>query len=79
VKSFLFHRQTAYKEVFQAGIAARSSVLEDLSKFCREKESCFHMDPRAHAVAEGRREVILRIRKHLDLTSEELLDYYRKE
>jgi hypothetical protein len=79
VKSFLFHRQAAYKEVFKPESQMALRVLDDLSKFCREKESCFHMDPRAHAVAEGRREVILRIRKHLDLTSEELLDYYRKE
>lgn len=79
VKSFLFHRQAAYKEVFKVDSLLVQKVLEDLSKFCREKESCFHVDPRAHAVAEGRREVILRIRKHLDLSSEELLDYYQKE
>lgn len=79
LKSFLFHRQAAYKEVFKPESQMALRVLEDLSRFCREKESCFHMDARAHAVAEGRREVILRIRKHLDLSSEELLDYYRKE
>lgn len=79
VKSFLFHRQKAYQEVFKPDSQLAKVVLADLSKFCREKESCFHPDPRAHAVAEGRREVILRIRKHLDLSSQELLDYYQKE
>lgn len=48
------------------------AVLEDLAKFCRANESCFHPDARVHAVMEGRREVWLRIRQHLDLTEAEL-------
>lgn len=79
LKSFLFHRQKAYQEVFKSESQMAKDVLNDLSKFCREHESTFHADARAHAVLEGRREVILRIRKHLDLSSEELLEYYRKE
>ncbi len=79
VKNFLFHRQRAYQEVFKPESQLAKDVLKDLAKFCRADESCFHMDARAHAVAEGRREVWLRIRKHLDLSSQELLDYYQKE
>lgn len=79
MKGFLFNRQKAYQEVFKADSELAKIVLKDLSKFCRGDESTFHQDARAHAVLEGRREVWLRIRKHLDLPSEDLLDYYRKE
>jgi hypothetical protein len=51
-------------------------VLIDLAVFCRANESTFHEDPRAHALAEGRREVWLRIRHHLDLSPEDLLKLY---
>ncbi len=51
-------------------------VLRDLAHFCRANETCFHADPRIHAVAEGRREVWLRIQHHLNLNSEQLLAIY---
>lgn len=75
VRNYLSRRRTAYIRVFKpteelAPYAAE--VLADLAKFCRANESCFHADPRAHAVAEGRREVWLRITKHLNLTDEQL-------
>jgi hypothetical protein len=47
-------------------------VLSDLARFCRANETCFNADARLHAVAEGRREVWLRIQDHLTLTSEQL-------
>lgn len=74
-KVFLFNRQKAYQECFKPSELTKI-VIADLEKFCRANESTFHVDPRAHALAEGRREVYLRIRKHLDLTSEELVNYY---
>lgn len=51
-------------------------VLEDLRTFCRAEATCFHQDPRMHAVLEGRREVWLRIQEHLNYTPEELLVLY---
>jgi hypothetical protein len=54
-------------------------VLADLGVFCRENVSCFHPDPRVHAVAEGRREVILRIKHHRELSTDELWKIYGKE
>ncbi len=62
-------RQTGYKLAF--GSPAGMEVLRDLMLFCRAHQSCFHQDPRVHAVLEGRREVYLRIRNHLNLTEEQ--------
>lgn len=68
---FISRRRTAYVKTFTA-TPFGEEVLRDLALFCRANESCFHPDPRSHAVAEGRREVWLRIQKHLNLTDEEL-------
>lgn len=71
---FLRQRKRAYQLAF--GSPAGVLVLEDLAKFCRANETCFHPDPRLHAVAEGRREVWLRIQQHLNLTPEQLVQLY---
>ena len=63
-------RVQAYKQTFRGVYAA--TVLRDLEKFCRGTETCFHPDARMHAVLEGRREVWLRIQKHLQLTPEQI-------
>jgi hypothetical protein len=73
-RQYLASRRTAYIRTFLAPGA--TLVLKDLSKFCRANESTFHTDPRAHAVAEGRREVWLRIQRHLQLTDDQLWDIY---
>lgn len=73
-RQFLARRRYVYNATFRAPIAAE--VLADLAKFCRANESTFHADPRVHAVAEGRREVFLRIQKHIRLTDEELFSLY---
>lgn len=65
-------RRSAYVNTF-AGPAA-DKVLADLAVFCRATTSTFHADPRVHAVAEGRREVWLRIQNHLHLSDEQLLE-----
>lgn len=65
-------RGEAYRETFRGVLGER--VLADLAKFCRANTTCFHMDPRAHAVAEGRREVWLRIQRHLNLTDEQVFN-----
>lgn len=67
-------RRAAYVETF-AGPSAQK-VLADLARFCRASESTFHADPRVHALAEGRREVWLRIVKHLNLSDEQLMAFY---
>lgn len=72
--SFLSGRQRAYKLTF--GGVAGQTVLQDLAVFCRANESCFHPDARASALMEGRREVWLRIREHLDLTEEQLAELH---
>jgi hypothetical protein len=64
-------KKTAYQ--LALGSPAGKAVLADLTTFCRGKESCFHPDPRLHAVLEGRREVYLRLMQFLELTPEELI------
>jgi len=78
VKSFLTSRKQAYQFTFEKNIYTKA-VLKDLSKFCRADVSTFSEDPRLHALAEGRREVWLRIQNYLNLTPDELWDLYRKD
>ena len=75
VREFLSRRRTTYVKVFLSS-AFGDEVLTDLAKFCRANESTFHPDARAHAVAEGRREVWLRIARHLNLSDEQLWALY---
>lgn len=74
LREFLSRRRTAYVKTFCNPMG--DEVLQDLAKFCRAWDSTFHQDPRAHAVAEGRREVFLRIAKHINLTDEQLYKLY---
>lgn len=73
-EAFLTARQRAYMLTFKNEMA--KLVLEDLEKFCRAKESTFHVEPRAHALLEGRREVFLRLQDHLELPLGQLLVKY---
>ena len=61
------------KKAFQ-GIP--QDVLDDLAGFCRAERSCWDPDARIHAALEGRREVYIRIKEHLELTPEQLLILY---
>lgn len=73
---------TGKKRVYQLtfGTPAGKLVLRDLARFCRAHETCFHEDPRLHAVAEGRREVWLRIQQHMRLDEDALAELWaRKE
>ena len=67
-------RRHAYRTVFKGPYS--EVVLKDLARFCRAHESTFSTDARAHAVAEGRREVWLRIQGHLRLTPDALWELY---
>jgi hypothetical protein len=73
-RNFLFRRRTAYVKTFLNPFG--DEVLRDLAKFCRAHTSTFHPDPRVHALAEGRREVWLRISQHLQLSEDELWRIY---
>lgn len=70
----LGERRYAYQKVFQGPLA--SVVLKDLARFCRAHESAFNADARLHAMAEGRREVWLRIQNHLRLSPDQLWTLY---
>jgi len=74
IKELLALKHQHYNQVFNVDSQAVKAVLEDLSIFCRENESCFHADPRLHAVLEGRREVLLKIKECLRLQPEEYVD-----
>ena len=67
---FLRGRRESYRRVFESSDG--KAVLADLAKFCRANTTTFHDDPRAHALAEGRREVWLRIQNHLRLSEDDL-------
>ena len=69
-RQFLQTRQYSYRQTFKGPLG--ETVLRDLAGFCRANESTFHEDARLHAVAEGRREVWLRIQNHLNLSPDDL-------
>ena len=75
-KEKLFARKRAYLNVFDESNQFLVDVLQDLARFCREKESTFHADPRIHALLEGRREVMQRIKDHLEMESDDLWRKY---
>lgn len=77
VKGFLRSRKRAYVETFDNPVGHR--VLKDISRFCRAHKTTMHVDPRMHAVLEGRREVWLRIQSHLQLDDERLWQLYGKD
>lgn len=76
-RAALGDRQRAYLLAFKEDAGA--AVLADLATFCRENETCVIPGDRDRTyVLEGRREVILRIRDHLRLTTEALVDKYTR-
>ena len=72
-RDFLRGKTISYNHVFNRKSVYAVEVLADLAKFCRAHDSTFHPDPRVHALAEGRREVWLRIQQYLEMTAEELM------
>ena len=74
VKDFLTGRGQAYRKTFSS--VHGEAVLEDLARFCRANETTFLPDERASLILDGRREVWLRIQKHLHLTDDELQKYF---
>lgn len=72
-----WNRRNNYRAVFHSEAGLR--VLADLREFCRADASCVvvakdgKIDTHATVLAEGRREVWLRITETLNLTDEQLL------
>ena len=73
--------RNAYRAVFQRGRRDPDLVktlLDDLKEFCRAEQSCIvvakdgRIDTHATAVAEGRREVYLRILATINLSDDSL-------
>lgn len=74
VRDFLRSRKQAYQQTFKGVFGEQ--VMEDLAGFCRANESTFHLDPRAEGIMQGRREVWLRITKHMNLSDDQLVKYF---
>lgn len=90
VKNKLFRRRQSYRHVFMSESGQMSPagriVLADLTKFCRGLTSTTvvsqvsgMVDPYASGLAEGRREVWLRIMKELGLDPMEVMQAVRDE
>ena len=71
-------RKRAYQSVFAESPAVRA-VLDDLTTFCRGKETCLIPGDhdRTYALL-GRNEVWHRIRDHLERSPEELVEIYTR-
>lgn len=67
-------RRHAYRLTFLS--PPGEEVMRDLAKFCRANETTFHSNDRVHCLAEGRREVWLRIANHLRMPPDELWKLY---
>lgn len=83
-----FNLRKAYRNIFWSGQTKPDDVrrlIKDLRGFCRADESCVvvapdgKIDTHATAVAEGRREVFLRIIQTLHLSDETLMKLKEQE
>lgn len=70
----LGNRKRAYQQVF--GNPVGQSVLRDLMAFCKFDDTTHSDDELQTARLNGRREVMLRIQKHLHYTPEQLYAIY---
>jgi len=74
-----FNLRAAYRALVAGDAQGGRMALDDLAEFCRADRSCVifgkdgRVDTHATAVAEGRREVFLRIQQTLNLTDAQLL------
>ena len=75
-RRFLATRRYAYQATFKGPLAEQ--VLADLADFCFARSSTFHKDMTREQclTAQGRREVWLRIAHHLNLTEDQLWQFY---
>ncbi len=75
-KQWLRNRSLAYQRIFLGHGTDTDIVLSDLAKFCRASETTFHENQRLSDILIGRREVMLRIAHHLNLTDQQLWGLY---
>ena len=76
-EQILRQRKNAFTRVFRDGGASKDDIaiaIAVLRRFCRWRTSTFHADARLHAVAEGRREVLLLVDDYCELSIDELLN-----
>lgn len=77
LQAALADRQRAFMLAFNTD--AGKAVLADLATFCRANETCVVPGDRDRTwVLEGRREVWLRIRDHLDTHTDELIQKFTR-
>jgi hypothetical protein len=74
-RRFLLGRKAAYQRVFSRNVDTEI-ILADWARFCRAHESTGHENPQLAARLDGRREVWLRIQHHLQLSNDELWEFY---
>lgn len=90
IRRIVFRRRGAYRALFRPGgqdlSVAAVIVLTDLKKFCRADHSTTvvspvtrSVDPYASALAEGRREVWLRISQHLEISDADLYNLLKDQ
>jgi hypothetical protein len=73
-RMFLATRRYAYQQTFVGPYS--DIVLKDLATYCFANQSTFNANDRAHVLAEGRREVWLRIANHLNMSPDQLWELY---
>lgn len=77
IKEEIRARKLAFQRCFRDGNASTDDVVimrRVLDRFCRKNRSTFHADQRLHALAEGRREVMLLIDDYTELTVDDLFN-----
>ena len=72
LRDLLQNRQRCYQQTFMD--EGGKVVLRDLLRFCRVDKSCYNDNERRQAYLEGRRDVGMRIMKHLNMDFE---DFYQ--
>ena len=71
-RRLLFRKRQAYQAFFNENDRDAQVILADLREFCHADTPCWDEDARIHAAREGRREVWLRIKSHLNLSDEDI-------
>lgn len=79
VRTFIAGRKQGYQVMFAN--AQGMAVLEDLEKFARYgvKYSTFHPDQRQDDMYAGRQDMVKRIRQHLELPLDDLIQLFAPE
>ena len=74
LRGLLFRRRYAYQQTFRGPFG--EEVLKDLAVYCFASMTTFQGDRDGALLAEGRRQVWLRMAEHLNMSPEELWKKY---